>query len=101
MDHSLGFITLDSLLNLNIEAVQAHLNSVQWLNINDLDSFNVFYSETRAIYLITVFIDAFLEQPLLLHRFECQSHLSALRSILIVEHQSRVIFLSNYYGSIQ
>ena len=100
MDHTLGFITLESLLNLNIEEVQAHLNSVQWINTSDLDSFNVFYSETRAIFLITVFIDAFLEQPLLLHRFECQSHLSALRSILIVEHQSRVIFLSNYHGSI-
>ena len=101
MDNSLGFVTLDGLLNLNIEEVQAHLNLVQWPNTNDLESFNVFYSETRAIYLITVFINAFLEQPLLLRCMESQAHLFALRSILIDEHQTRLIYMSNHHGSAQ
>ena len=103
MDHSSGFITLDGLLSLNIEEVQAHLNSVQWPIANELDSYsyNVFYSETRAIFLITIFIDAVLQQPLLFRCSESQAHLFALRSILIDEHQTRLIYLGNQYGSTQ
>jgi hypothetical protein len=101
MDHSLGFITLNSLLSLNIDEVQAHLNSVQWPSNNDLGSFTVFYSETRAIFLITVSIDAFLEQPAILHCIDSQAHLSALRSLLLDEHQTRLIHLSNCHGSTQ
>ena len=73
MDHLLGFITLNGLLSLNIEEVQAHLNSVQWPNTSNQRSFNVFYSEMRAIFLISVSIDAFLQQPLLLRCIASQA----------------------------
>ena len=73
MDHLLGFITLNGLLSLNIEEVQPHLNSVQWPNTSNQRSFNVFYSEMRAIFLISVSIDAFLQQPLLLRCIASQA----------------------------
>ena len=101
MEFSSGFITLDGLLSLNINQVQAHLNSLQLPNANDLEPFDVFCRETRAIFLITVFIDAVLAQPFLIRCVQSQSHLLALRLILIDEHQSRLTYLGNYHGSIQ
>ena len=101
MDHSFGFVTLDGLLALNIEEVQAHLNSVHWPNTSDLESYNVFYSETKAIFLITVFINAFLEQPLLIPSIEAQAHLLTLRSLLLDEHQTRLVYLSTQHGPAQ
>ena len=101
MDHTLGYITLNGLLSLNTEEVQAHLNSVQWPNTNDLVSFNAFYSETQAIFLITIFIDAILEQPTLAQDNESQNHILALRRILHDEHQTRLIFLGNNHGPFQ
>ena len=98
MSFSSGFITLDGLLVLNIDQVQAHLNSLQWPDTNDSELFEVFYRETRAIFLITIAIDAFMAQPLVLRCFESQAHLLALRLILLDEHQSRLIFFANQHG---
>ena len=101
MNHSYGFVTLEDLLLLNIAEVQAHLNSIQWPNISDLESFNIFYNETKAIFLIIASIDAFLEHTSLTRCAESQAHLFGLRSILSDEHQTRLIHLSNYHGSTQ
>jgi hypothetical protein len=94
MDHSLCSITLDSLLTLNIEEVQAHLNSVQWPNPTDFSPFAVFYQETRAIFLITATIESFLAQPLLIPDTATRSHLLALRTVLDDEHRTRLHFMS-------
>ena len=96
-----GFITLDGLLLLNIDQVQAHLNSLQWPSTSDLESFDVFARETKAIFLIIAFIDTVLAQPMFLRCAESQSHLFELRSILTDEHETRLIHLSHYHGSIQ
>jgi hypothetical protein len=101
MDSTLGFISLDSLLSLNIDEVQAHLNSVQWPSLTDLCPSNVFYQETRAISLITAAIDSFLVLPLLIPNTDNRSHLQSLRTVLVDEHHSRILYMSNYHGSIQ
>ena len=101
MENFSDFISLDQLLTLSIDEVQAHLNSLQWPSINDLESLEAFYKETRAILLIIFVIDAFLAQSFLIHYIESQSHLFALRTILDDEHQTRLDFLSNYHGSSQ
>ena len=75
MDFSSGFITLDGLLLLNIDQVQAHLNSLQWPSTNDPEVFDVFSRETKAIFLIIAFIDAVLAQPMFLRCIEYQLHL--------------------------
>jgi len=101
MDSPIGFVTLDGLLALNIDEVQTHLNSLQWPSNSDLESYNVFHSETQAIFLITVFIDAFLEQPLLIRGTESQIHLIALRLLFIDEHNTRLLYLSNQHEPTQ
>ena len=101
MNHSLGYITLDSLLTLNIDEVQTHLNLVQWPNPNDLSPFTVFYQETRAIFLITATIESFLAQPLLIPDTATRSHLLALRTVLDDEHRTRLHFMSTNNGSNQ
>jgi hypothetical protein len=75
MDFSSGFITLDGLLTLNLDQVQAHLNSLQWPAINDLESVEAFYRETRAIFMIIIVIDAFLAQTLVIRCIDSQYHL--------------------------
>jgi|GWRWMinimDraft_5_1066013.scaffolds.fasta_scaffold19312_2 hypothetical protein len=101
MDFSSGYITLDSLLTLNLDQVQTHLNLMQWPAINDLESIEAFYRETRAIFMIIIAIDAFLAQTLVIRCFGSQSHLFALRLILLDEHQTRLNYLSNHHGSSQ
>jgi len=101
MDSPSGYITLDGLLSLNIDQVQAHLNSVQWPDRIAVELDDVFYRETRAIFLITTAIDAFLEQTIVISCFTSQSHLLALRLVLLDEHQARLIYLSNYHGFTQ
>ena len=101
MDRSFGFVTLDGLLSLNIDQVQAHLNSVQWPDPNAVEISDVFYQETRAIYLITTAIDAFLEQTIVIRHNTSHTHLLALRTVLLEEHQTRLTYLSSYYGSTQ
>ena len=101
MDHFLGYITLDSLLTLNIDEVQAHLNLVQWPNPNDFSPFAIFYQETRAIFLITATIESFLAQPLLIPDTATRSHLLALRTVLDDEHRTRLHFMSTNNGSNQ
>ena len=100
MDRSLGFITLEGLLSLNIDQVQAHLNSLQWPSISDAQSFDVFTKETTAIFLIITFIDTILVVPTSLRCVESQSHLIELRTILIDEHNSRLIHLSRCHESV-
>ena len=101
MENLSGSISLEQLLTLNIDEVQAHLNSLQWSSLNDRASLETFYKETRAILLIIFIIDTFLAQPLLIYYIEYQSHLFALRTVLNDEHQTRLDFLSNYHGSSQ
>ena len=101
MDQPIGFVTLEGLLSLNIAEVQAHLNSVQWPNTNDPEPYYVFYNETRAIFMITVVIDAFLDQTPVQYYSTPQAHLIALRSILLEEHQTRLSFLSRQHGPAQ
>ena len=99
MTHTTGFITLDGLLTLNPDEVQAHLNSVQWPSLNELDPSSTFYQETRAIYLISTAIDAFLVLPSLISDTIIRSHLQALRAILVDEHHTRILYMSNRHGS--
>ena len=100
MDNSSGFVTLDGLLSLNIEEVQAHLNSLQWPSHNDTNLLDIFYRKTRAIFLILTAIDAFLAQPFLVQGTEHRSQLFNLRTVLVNEHQTRLSFLSSSHGSI-
>ena len=47
MDYTSGYITIESLLSLNIAEVQAHLNLVQWSIANELDSYSHMFSAVK------------------------------------------------------
>lgn len=96
MDHRVGFITLNGLLTLNVDEVQAHLNSVQWPNPTDLRPFAVFYQETRAIFLIIATIEHFLEHLVLAP--DIRTPLLALRTVLDDEHRARLQYLGTNNG---
>ena len=99
MNHTVGFITLDGLLTLNPDEVQAHLNSVQWPNPADLNQLTTFYQETRAIFLIIASIESFLVELPLNNNIDMRSHLLALRAVLDDEYQTRLHYMSNPHGS--
>ena len=101
MAYSAGGITLDGLLSLNVDEVQAHLNSIQWPHLSDTSPFTVFYQETRAISILIATIDSFLMQTELNQDIASRGHLLALRNALGDEYRTRLSYMSNNHDSNQ
>ena len=95
MDGFSNSITLEQLLALNLDEVRNYLDTLQPPSIDNSDSLEKFYRETRGILLIIFLVDEFMIHPFLLNNFEAQTKLSNLKAILVEEHQSRLQFIAS------
>lgn len=94
MDASSGFISLRSLLSLDLVQVQLFLDEAYSNNI--ANSIEQYYNTTQSIYIIICTIEGFLSQQSLSLRPQDRSHLAALRTILHSDYQRRLDFSIHY-----
>ena len=94
MDHLFSFISLQDLLLLNLDQVQAYLTSIHSLDGAE-NNIERYYEATRGIYTIIHIIDEALQHHSLIFSTEQSLHLANLRRILYAAHQSRLSVLSD------